>query len=57
MKRFIVVFLITICFGQMMLVVQTTEAADFCQWQKILYTRTGMGLIGQPGRRNRHTFY
>ncbi len=33
MKRFIVVFLITICFGQMMFTAQMTRASDnLCQW-------------------------
>ena len=34
MKRFILLFFMTLCFGEMLFTMQPTQAADFCQWQK-----------------------
>lgn len=36
MKRFLIFFLSLVCLGQMMLMAETTQAADFCQWNKNL---------------------
>src|SRR5678815_3069918 len=32
MKRLLILFLSIVCFGQMMLATETTQAADWCQW-------------------------